>query len=179
MENLVALVVFAIATSGAPGPNVLMVAAAAANRGVRAVLPHMLGITLGFPIMLLVVALGLGLPFAALAWLHSALQVAGGLWLLFLASKIATAPPPGEAGAAPPLGFWGAAAFQWVNPKAWLIALAAVPAFATDEAPMLPQGLLIGVVFAAVSMPLLLAWEACGAVMRRWLGSTGRRRAFN
>lgn len=93
MEYALALAGFALATSATPGPNTLMVTAAAARLGIRPVLPHMLGITLGFPAMIVAVALGLGLPFAQLPWLHRAMQVVGGLWLLWLAWKIASAAP--------------------------------------------------------------------------------------
>jgi threonine/homoserine/homoserine lactone efflux protein len=177
--DALALSGFALATSASPGPNTMMVSAAAAQVGVRRVLPHMLGITVGFPGMMVAVALGLGWPFEAFPWLHRALQVAGTLWLLVLAWKIATAPPPGSAEARPPLGFWGAVAFQWVNPKAWMIVLAAVPAFTAPAAPMLPQALAMAAVFAAVSLPTLWLWAVVGVGARRWLGEGRRARAFN
>lgn len=179
MEYALTLVGFAFATSATPGPNVLMVAAASAQAGFRRVIPHMLGITIGFPAMFVVVALGLGLPFAEYPTLHRAMQFLGGGWLLWLAWKIATAPPPGEAKPTAPLGFLGAAAFQWVNPKAWMIVLAALPAFTTPGQPMLPQALLIALVFALVSMPCLLVWAWLGQTARQLLGDGARLRAFN
>lgn len=179
MEQVLTLFGFALATSATPGPNVLMVAAAAAQAGVARVVPHMLGITVGFPAMILAIALGLGVPFAAFPWLHVAMQVVGGAWLLWLAWKIASAPPPEAGGGVAPLGFWGAAGFQWVNPKAWLIALAALPAFTTPGEPILPQALLIAGVFALVSFPSLLLWAWFGTAARRLLGGGVRLRLFN
>lgn len=179
MEYLLTLIGFAFATSATPGPNVLMVAASAAQVGFRRVIPHMLGVSLGFPAMFLAIALGLGLPFESYPWLHRAMQVAGGAWLLWLAWKIASAPPPGEAKPSPPLGFLGAAAFQWVNPKAWMIVLAALPAFTTPGEPILPQALTIALVFALVCMPCLLLWAWLGQEAGRVLGSGLRLRAFN
>jgi threonine/homoserine/homoserine lactone efflux protein len=184
MEYALTLIGFALATSATPGPNVLMVAAAAAQVGIRRVVPHMLGVTIGFPAMIVAVACGLGLPFAQFPWLHRAMQVVGGGWLLWLAWKIATAPTPGEAAApsnsgAAPLGFFGAAGFQWVNPKAWLIALAVLPAFTTPGQPILPQALLVALVFAAVSMPCLLAWAWLGRTAAHVLGGGRRLRVFN
>ena len=179
MDYALALIGFALATSATPGPNTLMVTAAAAQFGLRRVLPHMLGITLGFPAMILALALGLGLPFAQFPWLHRAMQVAGGLWLLWFAWKIATARPAGSAEARAPLGFWGAAGFQWVNPKAWMIALAALPAFTTPGLPILPQALVVAGVFALVSMPCLLFWGWLGQTTGRLLGQGARLRAFN
>lgn len=180
MEYALALIGFAFATSATPGPNTLMVTAAAARVGVRPVVPHMLGITMGFPAMIVAVALGLGLPLAQIPGLHRAMQVVGGGWLLWLAWKIASAPPPnaGET-SAPPLGFWGAAAFQWVNPKAWMIALAALPAFTSPGLPILPQALVVAGVFALVSMPCLIFWAWIGRAARHLLGEGARLRAFN
>ena len=179
MEFLLTLIGFAFATSATPGPNVLMVAASAAQVGMRRVVPHMLGVSLGFPAMFLAIALGLGLPFENYPWLHRAMQVAGGAWLLWLAWKIASAPPPGEAKPSPPLGFLGAAAFQWVNPKAWMIVLATLPTFTTPGEPLLPQALIIAAVFALVCLPCLLLWAWLGQEARRVLGSGLRLRAFN
>ena len=179
MEYFLTLIGFAVATSATPGPNVLMIAASAAQVGFRRVIPHMLGVTFGFPAMFLVIALGLGLPFESYPWLHRVMQVVGGAWLLWLAWKIASAPPPGEAKSSPPLGFLGAAAFQWVNPKAWMIVLAALPAFTTPGEPLLPQATIIAVVFALVSMPCLLFWAWLGQAARQILGDGFRLRAFN
>jgi threonine/homoserine/homoserine lactone efflux protein len=185
MSDWLPLLGFAIAASVTPGPNVLMVAAAAAGHGVRAVVPHMWGITFGFGAMLLLVGLGLAGPLAASAWLHAALRWIGAAWLLWLAWKIASAPVALQADGSgrmpgrPPLGFRGAALFQWVNPKAWMICAAAMPAFTRPGEPILPQALAISLVFTAVSMPCLMVWAGIGAGAGRLLGSPGRLRAFN
>ena len=183
MPDLLPLIGFAVAASVTPGPNVLMVAASAANHGLRAALPHMLGITAGFTAMIVLVGVGLAGPLAASATLHLVLRWVGAAWLLWLAWKIATAPPPagGQAGgqARPPLGFTGAALFQWVNPKAWMICAAAIPAFTVPGEALLPQVLAIAAAFGAVSMPCLLVWAGLGAGMRRLLSSAARLRAFN
>jgi threonine/homoserine/homoserine lactone efflux protein len=178
MESLLPLLGFALAGSVTPGPNVLMVAAAAAGAGIRPVLPHMLGITFGFGGMILLVGLGLAGPLAASPTLHLVLRWVGAAWLVWLAWKIATARP--EPGAArPPMGFVGAALFQWVNPKAWMLAAAAVTTFTDPARPLLPQVLLVSAVFTAVSMPCLLVWAGLGAGAGRLLREPGRLRAFN
>ncbi len=179
MTDWLPLLGFAIATSVTPGPNVLMVASAAAGHGVRRVLPHMLGITCGFGAMLLVVGLGLAGPMAANAWVHLILRWVGGAWLLFLAWKIASASPPGQGASRPPLGFLGAALFQWVNPKAWMIAAAVMPAFTRPGEPLAPQVGIIAFVFVAISMPCLLVWAGLGAGAGRLLANPRRLRAFN
>jgi threonine/homoserine/homoserine lactone efflux protein len=179
METLLPLLGFAVAASVTPGPNVLMVAAAAANHGIRATVPHQLGIAIGFAAMLLVVGLGLAGPFATWPLLHAVLKWAGGAWLLLLAWKIARAGAPGEGPSRPPLGFIGAALFQWVNPKAWFIALAAIPAFTTPQGDTLTQALRIAIVFAVVCLPCTLVWAALGAGASRLLRRPGALRGFN
>jgi threonine/homoserine/homoserine lactone efflux protein len=179
MDTLLPLLGFAVAASVTPGPNTLMVTAAAANHGVRATLPHMLGITLGFAAMLLLVGLGLAAPFAAWPVLHAALKWGGAAWLLWLAWKIARAGAPGEGRARPPLGFLGAALFQWVNPKAWMIALAAIPAFTTPAGDILAEASVIAGAFALVCFPCTLVWALLGAGAGRALGTPSRLRAFN
>ena len=178
MDHL-ALLGFAIAMSVAPGPNVLMVAAGAANAGVRATVPHMLGIAIGFGAMLLIVGIGLAAPFAAAPWLHTVLEWGGAAWLLLLAWKIARAGAPGEGPARPPLGFVGAALFQWVNPKAWMIALAAIPAFTAPDGDMLAQSLVIAGAFALVAFPCTLVWALLGAGASRLLRTGRALRGFN
>jgi threonine/homoserine/homoserine lactone efflux protein len=178
METL-PLLGFAIVMSITPGPNVLMVAAAAANHGVRATVPHMAGITLGFAAMLVIVGLGLAGPFVAWPLLHAALKWGGAAWLLVLAWKIARAGAPGAGPSRPPLGFVGAALFQWVNPKAWMIALAAIPAFTTPQGDILAETLLIAAAFALVCFPCTLVWAGLGAGATRLLRTEGALNAFN
>lgn len=179
MDTLLPLLGFAIAMSVTPGPNVLMVAAAAANHGIRATVPHMLGITFGFAAMLVIVGLGLAGPFAAWPLLHAALKWGGAAWLLVLAWKIARAGAPGAGPSRPPLGFVGAALFQWVNPKAWMIALAAIPTFTTPEGDLLAETLVIAAAFALVCFPCTLVWAGLGAGASRALRTEGALRAFN
>jgi threonine/homoserine/homoserine lactone efflux protein len=179
METLPALLAFAFATSVTPGPNVIMVAASAANHGVRATVPHMTGITIGFPVMIVLVGLGLAGPFAASPELHTVLKWVGGAWIVWLAWKIAHAGAPGEGVRKPPLGFFGAAAFQWVNPKAWLLALAAIPAFTRPGGDLLTETLVIAGVFLVVSPPSVGFWAVVGAGAGRILRSPRQLRVFN
>ncbi|HEY4252093.1 MAG TPA: LysE family translocator [Roseomonas sp.] len=179
MDMLLSLFGFAIATSVTPGPNVLMVAASAANHGLRATWPHMLGITVGFALMLLLVGFGLAGPFAASPALHAALRWFGVAWLLWLAIGIARSGGPGEGAARPPMGLVAAALFQWVNPKAWMIAVAAMPTFTTPGGALLTEVPRIALVFAIVSLPCLLVWAGLGSAIRRLLRRPGALRAFN
>jgi threonine/homoserine/homoserine lactone efflux protein len=179
MPDWLPLLGFAFAGSVTPGPNVLMVAAGAAGHGVRRVWPHMLGITVGFAAMIVILGLGLAGPLATSPYVHGVMQMVAVAWLLWLAWKIATAPPPGEGPSRPPMGFVQAALFQWVNPKAWMLAGAAIAGFTRPGAPLLPQIGGIALAFAAVSLPCLLVWAGIGAGARHVLRDSSSLRRFN
>ncbi|MFC4166005.1 LysE family translocator [Teichococcus aestuarii] len=179
METLLPLLGFAIAASVTPGPNTLMVAAMAARGGARAPLPAMLGISAGFVVLLLVVALGLAAPLAASPAAQSAMRWVGAGWLLWLAFRIGTAPPPAPGAPARVMGFWAAAAFQWVNPKAWLVGLAAMAAFSVPGEGALAGGLRIALAFGVVSLPCLAVWVALGLGAGRALRTPRAWRVFN
>ena len=114
---LLSLIGFSVAMYITPGPNNVMVAASAANNGIRATVPHMFGIATGFSVMLTLVCAGLGSALVSWPLLLPLFRWVGAAWLVVLAWKIAVAPPPGEGGRRRVLGFLGAAAFQWINPK--------------------------------------------------------------
>jgi threonine/homoserine/homoserine lactone efflux protein len=178
--SLLSLIGFAITMYITPGPNNAMLAASAASFGLRATVPHMLGIAFGFTFMMVVVTAGLGS--VVLAWppLLVLLRWGGAAWLLWLAWKIATASP---AHAAKPgghvLGFGGAAAFQWVNPKGWLIAVAASGMFLRPDQSLTARTIWIGVVFLLVGLPCMFPWMLLGAGAARVLRSHSRVRLFN
>ena len=185
---LLPLIAFAVATSVTPGPNNVMIATSAANHGVRATMPHMLGVTFGFAAMLVIVGFGLATPLATHPEILTALHWVGAVWLLWLAVQIARAAPPAmettEEGAIParrkpPLGFFGGAAFQWVNPKAWLLALAVATAWLSPHAALLPQLGVIAAVFILVCLPTTLFWAGLGRGAGRLLRHPTRLRLFN
>ena len=179
-ELLLPLLTFCFSTSITPGPNVIMVTASGATYGFRPTLPHLLGITLGFPVMVLAVGLGLGAVFQSLPVLHDGLKVVGSAYLLYLAWRIATAerPKAGVPGGRP-LTFLQAAAFQWVNPKAWVIAVGAVSAFSTLELSPLANAALIAVAFGAMAFPCSAVWAGFGTAIGRLLTSDRALRIFN
>lgn len=185
MSDLLPFVLFALASSATPGPNNALIAASAAHHGPRAVVPHALGISLGFGAMVALVGLGLAGPLAASPALHGVLRWVGAAWMVWIAWQIARADAPGTSAAAPRMGFWAAAGFQWVNPKAWLIAVAATATYTDARLPLVPQVLLLAAVFALVALPCLAAWAVLGAGAGRLLRAPGRAahpgrmRAFN
>ncbi|HET6236825.1 MAG TPA: LysE family translocator [Acetobacteraceae bacterium] len=176
---LLSLVGFSVAMYITPGPNNVMIAASAANHGIRATVPHMFGIAFGFAGMLVVVCGGLGSALLTLPWLLPAFRWVGAAWLAMLAWQIASAPPPGEGGRGRVLGFFGAAAFQWINPKAWLIGFAAAGEYLSLHQSLLFQLVRIFLVFLVVGMPCLLVWAFIGSGARRLLRSPARVRTFN
>lgn len=178
-DTMLALAVFAVVMSVTPGPNVLMVMASAANHGFRATVPHQVGIALGFPAMIAVLGLGAATTLAAWPAVHLALKWVGAAWLLVLSWKIATAGEARADGPARPIGFFAAAGFQWVNPKAWGIALSALAVFTVPGDPMLKQVALIAIVFVLACLPCTAVWAAGGVAIARLLSSQARRRAFN
>ena len=177
-DLLIALMGFAFATSVTPGPNNMMLLASGANFGLRRTVPHMLGISLGHALMVFVVGLGLAGLFAAEPRLFLGLKVVSVAYMLWLAWKIATAAPPreGKAGGRP-FTFVQAALFQWVNPKAWAMALTAVTVYAPGGGVVATA--LVAAVFAAVNLPSVTVWAAAGQGVRRWLDTAGRLVAFN
>ncbi len=176
---LLPLIGFAVAATITPGPNNVMVTTAAVNHGVRATMPHIVGIAVGFAVMLVLVCVGLAGVVLQIPLVATLLRWVALAWLVWLAWQIASAPPPGSLGARPALGFLGAMAFQWVNPKAWMICLGAAGAFMAPDGNVLAQGLIIGAVFLAVAVPCILPWALLGAAAARLLQSPGRLRVFN
>ncbi len=181
MWNLIAAVApFALSMSVSPGPNNVMVAASGANYGFRRTLPHMAGITVGFPIMLVAIGLGMGSVFEALPQLHNVLKYAGAAYLVYLAYLTATAGASEQSVEnRAPLSFLKAALFQWVNPKAWLMAVTAVATYTTAAENPFMQVLAIASVFAAVAFPSVAVWTLFGTVIARWLRTPRALRAFN
>jgi threonine/homoserine/homoserine lactone efflux protein len=177
-DALFALLAFAFVTSVTPGPNNMMLLASGVNFGFRRTVPHMLGISLGHALMVFLVGLGLAGVFEAVPVLHTVLKVVSVGYMLWLAWKIARAAPPegGQAGGQP-FSFVQAAGFQWVNPKAWAMALGAVTVYAPDRA--LTTLALVAVVFCAVNLPSVSVWTLAGQGLRRWLSVPSRLRVFN
>lgn len=173
-----ALIAYALVTSITPGPNNIMLLASGVNFGFRRTLPHMLGISLGHAFMVLVVGLGLVGIFVTYPPARLALTVVSVAYMLWLAWKIAHAAAPQAAGSRTrPLTFLQAAAFQWVNPKAWIMALGAVTLYAPGQD--MSALLWVALGFMLVNFPSVAVWAALGVGLRRYLSDPGKLRAFN
>ncbi|PCJ08456.1 MAG: hypothetical protein COB16_07135 [Rhodobacteraceae bacterium] len=177
-DLFLALALFAFVSSITPGPNNLMLMASGANFGFRRTIPHMLGVALGFVFMVLMVGVGLVQVFDAYPVSYTVLKTGSVVYLLWLAWKIAHAGPieaSDEQGT--PMSFLQAAAFQWVNPKAWAMALTAISAYAPDQT--LSAILLVGLVFGAINLPSVSSWTVLGQQMARLLTNPRRLSIFN
>jgi threonine/homoserine/homoserine lactone efflux protein len=179
-EMIGPLLLFSAAMCLTPGPNTIMVTASAANYGFRRAIPHMLGIALGFGILVMTAGLGLAGLVHAEPRLHTVLKFAGAAYLLYLAWCIARAGAGSNAATgAKPIGFVRAALFQWVNPKGWVAALGALAAFTTVGGNVLSETLVIAAVLAAVSLIAVVVWAGFGAMIGRCLSNPRVRIAFN
>ena len=169
------LLTYMATMSVTPGPNNLMLAASGVNFGFRRTLPHMLGISIGVGIQIVLVA---GLLAWVMTWLDALrlpLVFVGCAYLLWLAWRQARAGQPGSSEKRQPLGFFGAALFQWVNPKAWMMGLGALSAYSAGAG----GALMVALIFTLVNLPSVAIWAAMGQGLRGVLQEPGRLRLFN
>jgi threonine/homoserine/homoserine lactone efflux protein len=179
LDTFLALVLFAFTTSITPGPNNMMLFASGVNFGFRRTIPHMLGIGAGFLSLLLAVGLGLGAVLHTMPLVYLTLKFAGGVYLVWIAWKIATSRSLSEKeSGARPMSFAAAAAFQWVNPKAWVMAVTAMATYTIPQL-YLVSVLIVGGAFAAVNVPSVSTWAGFGSALRDWLSHPVRLKWFN
>lgn len=190
---LVSATAFAVSMAGTPGPNNAMLTSSGSLWGFRRTVPHMLGVSIGFPIMLLAVASGLGTLLRHHPSVLTAMRWLGAAYLLYLAWKIATARPDIEASDPPndthsaraenarhPLSFLQAVLFQWVNPKAWLVTISALATVASAGGhPSVLRAVILSGVFLAVTLPITAAWTMVGVGVSRVVTTNRALRRFN
>jgi threonine/homoserine/homoserine lactone efflux protein len=179
-ELLFAFIVFAIVMFITPGPNNIMVLSSGLTYGFRRTVPHIAGITIGFAFMIAAVGLGFGTIFAAFPVLQTILKYAGAAYLVYLAIAIALSGPP-KANAADgrgPMTFWGAALFQWVNVKGWVMVIGTITAYAAIA--RFPWNIAIQVVLAlGLGIVSTSIWTLFGSALRPFLTSERAVRIFN
>jgi threonine/homoserine/homoserine lactone efflux protein len=178
---LLPLIGFAIASSITPGPNNLMLLASGVNFGFRRSIPHMLGIGVGFIIMLVVVGLGVGQVLQANPLFYDALRIISLVYMLWLAWKVATSHGVDNGAgrsASRPMNFIQAALFQWVNPKAWAMAIAATATY-TQPTQYFTSLLWVALVFGLINLPCVSIWAGFGVALRHWLQDPVKQRIFN
>ena len=179
-EQVVAFLVFSVVAAGTPGPSNVLLTATGAHVGVARGLPCLFGVGVGMGVMMFVVAFGLGSVVLANPTVLRVLNWLGAAFLLWLAWKIATAGRSDAADAGKPVGFIGAAAFQWINPKSWLVCASAAGTYLNaGSGSALAQGMTFGALFILASLPCCFVWLAFGATAQRFLRTERARRTFN
>jgi threonine/homoserine/homoserine lactone efflux protein len=179
-ELLFAFIVFAIVMFITPGPNNIMVLSSGLTYGFRRTVPHIAGITIGFAFMIAAVGLGFGTIFAAFPVLQTILKYAGAAYLVYLAIAIALSGPPkaNAADARGPMTFWGAALFQWVNVKGWVMVIGTITAYAAIA--RFPWNIAIQVMLAlGLGIVSTSIWTLFGSALRPFLTSERAVRIFN
>ncbi|MCW5681420.1 MAG: LysE family translocator [Xanthobacteraceae bacterium] len=181
-EKLLAFTLFSLAGAITPGPNNTISTLSGATFGFRRTLPQMLGVSVGYPLMFAALGLGFGQVFVLVPWLHGAMRYAGAAFLFYLAWKLIRANAPEAAGTARPVGFVEAFFFQWLNPKAWSIALGALAAFTSpglETGAFLREVAVYTAVSVLITFPSLVLWCLFGVAIARLLKDERKRRIFN
>ena len=180
LELVAAMAMFAFVTSVTPGPNNMMLLASGVNFGVKRTLPHWLGVSLGHFVMLLLVGAGLESLLKAYPFVYDIMKVLGFTYLVYLAWGVARSGAPKRHGeeATQPISFLGAAAFQWVNPKAWIMAIGYFSNYMPTDASM-TFVVLTCMMFSAINFPSVGLWVALGAKLEHYLQQDKLRRIFN
>lgn len=179
IDLLIALCLFALVSSITPGPNNLMLMTSGVNFGFQRTIPHMLGVAIGFTLMVALVGIGLVQVFDVYPISYDLLKVCSVLYLLFLAYKIANAAAPQSSGKASgkPFTFIQAALFQWVNPKAWTMALTASAVYSPTHT--ITASAAVALVFGVVNLPAVSLWALLGTRVRNLLTNKRRLNMFN
>ncbi|UEP36652.1 LysE family translocator [Burkholderia ambifaria] len=179
LSALPAGMLFALVTSITPGPNNTMLLASGVNFGFRRTMPHLFGISIGVAILMLCVGFGLGEAFRRMPVLYTILEIASVAYLLYLAWRIGTSGEVKAQGAKPrPMTLLEAAAFQWVNPKAWMMVLTAATTIRLS-ADYGMNAAWMAVVFILIGFPCICLWAAFGLGLRRFLSNRRALRIFN
>ncbi len=171
---------FALVAGVTPGPNNLMLMTSGVKYGFGRTLPHLAGVILGFGLMIALVGLGLDILFQRFPQILPIMRVAGSIYMVWLALKIALAKPPSEVEArGRPIGFLAAAGFQWINPKAWVMALSALAAYAGVVDGYTSSVFFIAALCALIAIPCSGVWLLFGASLSRLLKDPRVIRPFN
>ncbi len=174
------LTIFALVAAFTPGPNNLMLAASGMNYGFRATVPHMMGVSLGFPVMLLSVIFGTGALITGVPLMHDVMPVLSAGFIAYFAWKIATADTDlSLQSTRRPLTIWQAALFQWVNPKGWVVAIAVASLYAPGGIHEWKKALYMALLFFAITVACTSCWTSLGTAIRSMLRDAGVRRWVN
>ncbi len=179
MEYYLSIILFCLVTSITPGPNNIMLMSSGLNHGVLKTVPHISGIIVGFPLMVAALGFGLGTIFLNYPVIHQVIKIVGISYLLFLAWKIAnTSNANAGKQLKKPFTFIQAVAFQWLNPKAWVIAIGAIATF-TTVGNIEIQVIIIVFTYLFVGAFSMGLWLLMGASLQKILRSQKQFQVFN
>ena len=171
---------FGVIAAITPGPNNVMLTTTGLNFGVRRGIPHLLGICIGFPVMLALIGLGFGTLFQLYPVLHEIIKIIGIVYLLYLAWKIANSSGGiSTVSQSRPINFWQSAAFQWINPKAWIMGSSALAAYTTLDDSFFIQVAIVCVTFMIITFPCAGVWLFFGAGLQKFLRDPAHLKLFN
>ena len=180
MKLFLPILLFAISAAITPGPNNIMLMASGLNFGIQKSIPHLLGVAIGFPIMIIFIGLGFEIAFTEYPLLHEIIKISGVIYLIYLAGRIATTSKQSLEGAkSTPFRFWQAVLFQWINPKAWVMATGAIAAYTSMPADFFYQVMIIALTFMVVALPCAGSWLVFGSGVKRFLQKPAYQQAFN
>jgi threonine/homoserine/homoserine lactone efflux protein len=179
MNDFIPLLLFALSASLTPGPNNIMIMDSGMHFGIQKSIPHYLGICLGFPVMFLMVALGLGAIFTEYAWIKQLLKILGSIYMLYLSWQILTSSSKVNVNyIRKPFHFLQAVIFQWINPKAWLMAISTISIFTLSNN-YINNAIIISVVYFLMCIPCVGIWLLFGKFLQRILTKDSHRIWFN
>jgi threonine/homoserine/homoserine lactone efflux protein len=179
MVNPLPCATYAFVMSITPGPNNVMLTAAGANFGLRRTVPHILGVTTGFAALVSAACGGLGLLFTRWPQVHSVLKWAGAAYLLFLGWQILRSRGAAAGSTGKPITFWEAAAFQFLNPKAWIIAVTAATLFLPPQLGQVLAISYVATIVTLVNLPCITVWALFGSSLGLLLARPAARWIFN
>jgi len=180
MEINAALILFAFTATITPGPNNIMMMTSGVHFGIKKSIPHLLGIAFGFPSMVMLIGFGFNIVFKQYPFLHELIKILGIVYLMYLAWKIAVAQPSTmDSKSTKPLSFIKAALFQWVNPKAWVMASGAISAYTIQGVGFMHQVMIITLTFFIMAFPCVGTWLFFGVGLKRYLQNTRHQKVFN
>ncbi len=180
MELIANIILFALLTTITPGPNNIMLMSSGLNFGIKKSLPHLVGVCIGFPILVIFIGSGGSIIFNEYPILYQVLKIAGFGYLLFLAYKIATTVKQDLGNeTSKPFSFFQAVLFQWINPKAWIIAVSAITIFTTSSVNIYSQTLVIATVFLFVDIFSASFWLTFGIILTKIIQKPKSYRIFN